>query len=124
MLIGVPLILIGIYIQISHYIYVHKKGYKDAIGVIIRIEERILHDYDYGDSIYYCPIIEYVVDGNSYTIEGQESTKYKNIIGYTVNIMYDPMEPHEAIVRNNKRGYLCIFYGIIASLLTWFIFER
>ena len=98
----------GIYIT-----FFHSQGFKKSTATVIALEES---DSGSDSSDAYIPIVEYVVDGKTYTgALDQSGSSYK--VGKNVTILYDPNDP--GIVHGNSA--FGIYLMIVSAAILAFV---
>lgn len=97
---------------VFYYINNVKGGkYVQTTGVIVDIHER----YDYDSGYMYSSIAEYVVDGETYTVQDTASSSTPDIVGREVIIEYMPQSPKTARFKATI-GTNLIVYGVCGVL--------
>ena len=86
------------------------------------------NDTDHEGHRIYIPVVQYVVDGTEYTIEGSQGHLEENLppIGEIFQILYNPQNPNQAYTATNFTGEkitstIFIIAGIILFLVGFFI---
>lgn len=104
-------IVAGVYVT-----FFHSQGFLKTTATIVDVE-RNTGVGDEADT--YTPIVEYTVDGKTYTSMLDEAgSKYK--IGQTINVLYDPNDP-SVVHGASGMGYVLMIVG--AVLLAFIVFS-
>lgn len=92
----------------------HTPGY--VVDVIK--DQRINDDGNKTKRYSYTPVFEYMIDGKTFRSQSNVSTgdKYEYKIGDSVNILYNPQQPDEFLIKgkSKKSG---IGFGVVLTLL-------
>ncbi|MBQ7171752.1 MAG: DUF3592 domain-containing protein [Clostridia bacterium] len=124
---GLVVIAAGIFL-LAHGNAVKKRCTEPATGVVVENRER--EDIDEGviSTVYY-PVIEFEADGKTVSVtgsSGQNPAKYR--IGDQVELLYNPADPSEMLIRGETGvglfGIIAIVVGVIVSFVGIRIFIR
>lgn len=90
-----------------------EEGWISATGTVIEIEK---HSGS-GSSTTYSPVVEFRVDGDSYTVGSSISSSAKPTVGEEREIYYNPTDPNDAVIKNSTGSTAVFFICILVGLL-------
>ena len=110
---GIFMILMGItFLGGVIFLLNYEKNYVETKGVVIDHYER----YDYDSHNYmYKEIIQYTVDGETYSFASSTTTTHPKSIGSVVTIKYDANDPEKVVFGSGERNWV---FGVVGSVLS------
>lgn len=96
------------------------EGFIKTEGYVVDYHER----WDSDSGYMYSEIVEYTVNGKTYTKSSSSSSTYPKSIGSKMTVEYNPRNPNDAVVGGTTRNIMIYVIGGIFALVGVFILVK
>lgn len=112
------LLFIGIRMQYTHYKKVNKMSFVETEGTVVDYKK----NRGSRGRTFYFSVVEFFVDGKAYRTVKRGGTTHKQPIGEKEQIMYNPLDPTDSVLKKDNSGITIISVSLF-FLIVIIIFD-